>query len=100
MKVYTKIVYDKDDNLIEEHSYNYNGPVAQARKIPWKKGAEPIFQKKAKALKKLTDQGTNSYLETFQNDFDYAENISQSIKGDRADAMLKPGFAKKSEVEM
>ena len=33
MKVYTKIVYDKDDNIIEEHSYNYNGPVSQARPI-------------------------------------------------------------------
>ena len=31
MKVYTKIVYDKDDNIIEEHSYNYNGPVSQVR---------------------------------------------------------------------
>ena len=31
MKVYTKIVYDKDDNIIEEHSYDYNGSVSQAR---------------------------------------------------------------------
>ncbi len=31
MKVYTKIVYDKDDNIIEENSYDYDGPVAQAR---------------------------------------------------------------------
>ena len=31
MKVYTKIVYDKDDNIIQEQSYDYNGPVAQAR---------------------------------------------------------------------
>ena len=31
MKVYTKIVYDKDDNIIEEQSYDYNGPVAQAK---------------------------------------------------------------------
>ncbi len=30
MKVYTKIVYDKDDNIIEEHSYNYKGPVSRA----------------------------------------------------------------------
>ena len=28
MKVYTKIVYDKDNNIIEEHSYDYNGPVS------------------------------------------------------------------------
>ena len=34
MKVYTKIVYDKNDNIIEEHSYNYKGPVSQARKLP------------------------------------------------------------------
>ena len=33
MKVYTKIVYDKDDNIIEEHSYNYNGPVSQAKPL-------------------------------------------------------------------
>ena len=39
MKVYTKIVYDKDDNIIEEHSYDYNGPVAQAK---FKKGPGQI----------------------------------------------------------
>ena len=32
MKVYTKIVYDKDDNIIEEQSYDYNGPVSQTKK--------------------------------------------------------------------
>jgi hypothetical protein len=32
MKVYNKIVYDKDNNIIEEDSYDYDGPVAQARK--------------------------------------------------------------------
>ena len=39
MKVYTKIVYDKDDNIIEEQSYDYNGPVAQAK---FKKGPGQI----------------------------------------------------------
>ena len=32
MKVYTKIVYDKDNNIIEEQSFDYTGSVAQARK--------------------------------------------------------------------
>ena len=32
MKVYTKIVYDKDDNIIEEQSYDYNGPVSHTKK--------------------------------------------------------------------
>ena len=30
MKIYKKIVYDKDDNIIEEDSYEYQGKVAQA----------------------------------------------------------------------
>ena len=29
MKIYTKIVYDKNNNIIEEHSYDYQGEVAQ-----------------------------------------------------------------------
>lgn len=31
MKVYKKIVYDKNDNIIEEDSYEYNGPIAEAK---------------------------------------------------------------------
>ena len=30
MKIYKKIVYDKDDNIIESESYEYHGKVAQA----------------------------------------------------------------------
>jgi hypothetical protein len=30
MKIYNKIVWDKDGNVIEEDSYEYEGPVAQA----------------------------------------------------------------------
>ena len=30
MKIYKKIVYDKDDNIIESESYEYHGEVAQA----------------------------------------------------------------------
>ena len=30
MKIYKKIVYDKNDNIIEENSYEYHGQVAQA----------------------------------------------------------------------
>ena len=80
MKVYTKIVYDKDDNLIEEHFYNYNGPVAQAKKIPWKKGAEPIFQKKAKALKRYTDQGVKSRMQTIESSAWITKNQKGSKK--------------------
>ena len=30
MKIYKKIVLDKNDNIIEEHSYDYEGPIAHA----------------------------------------------------------------------
>ena len=29
MKIYTKIVYDINDNIIEEESFEYNGPIAK-----------------------------------------------------------------------
>lgn len=41
MKVYNKIVYDKDNNIIEEDSYDYDGPVAQARKSYQKSTKRP-----------------------------------------------------------
>ena len=50
MKVYTKIVYDKDDNIIEEHSYNYKGPVSQATKM-WE-----VTRKKLKKASKIKPQ--------------------------------------------
>jgi hypothetical protein len=45
MKVYTKIVYDKDDNIIEQHSYDYDGPVSHA-------GPKTKIQSKLRASKK------------------------------------------------
>ena len=30
MKIYNKVVYDKDDNVLLEDSYQYNGPIAKA----------------------------------------------------------------------
>ena len=27
MKIYNKIIYDKNDNIIYEDSYDYNGPI-------------------------------------------------------------------------
>ena len=33
MKIYTKIVLDKNNNLLEEKFYNYNGDIASAMGI-------------------------------------------------------------------
>ena len=29
MKIYNKVIYDKDNNIIFEDSFNYNGPIAK-----------------------------------------------------------------------
>jgi len=46
MKIYNKIVYDKDLNIIEEDSYEYNGPVARA--VSKGTGGAHLNQKNAK----------------------------------------------------
>tara|TARA_R110002012_G_scaffold58835_1_gene153038 strand:+ start:202 stop:327 length:126 start_codon:yes stop_codon:yes gene_type:complete len=30
MKIYNKIIYDKNDNIIYEDSFDYNGPITKA----------------------------------------------------------------------
>ena len=50
MKVYTKIVYDKDDNIIEEHSYNYKGPVSHQAGKSWE-----MVEKALKKASKIPD---------------------------------------------
>ena len=57
MKVYTKIVYDKDDNIIEEQSYDYNGPVSHTKKS-WEKLIKTDKYKKHKA--KIEEMKKNS----------------------------------------
>lgn len=43
MKIYNKIVFDKDDNIIEEDSYEYSGPIAHCGGgNPIKKIIKPI----------------------------------------------------------
>ena len=61
MKVYTKIVYDKDDNIIEEHSYNYNGPVSQANAAK-QAAALKARQAKIRASKKATNAMDDAML--------------------------------------
>jgi len=34
MKIYNKIIWDKDFNIIEEDSYEYEGPVAYTKSAP------------------------------------------------------------------
>lgn len=57
MKVYNKIVYDKDMNIIEEDSYEYSGPVAECKGgggNPIKKVFKAVTKVFKKIIKKIT----------------------------------------------
>tara|TARA_Y100000748_G_scaffold165972_1_gene138833 strand:+ start:199 stop:480 length:282 start_codon:yes stop_codon:yes gene_type:complete len=58
MKIYTKILIDKDDNLIEEKYFNYIGPMSYAGihyDFKSTRGAKAM-EKKAKREKKLLER--------------------------------------------
>mgnify|MGYP001293635071 CR=1 FL=1 len=58
MKIYTKIVLDKNNNLIEENYYNYNGPLAFCG-IHYTYGANKgnkLMEKQAKKEKRLAEK--------------------------------------------
>ena len=58
MKIYTKIVLDKDNNLVEEMYFNYTGPIALAGiHYDYKstKGNK-LMEKQAKREKKLAEK--------------------------------------------
>ena len=58
MKIYTKILLDKDNNLIEERYFNYSGPISYAGihyDFKSTRGAKAM-EKQAKREKKLAER--------------------------------------------
>ena len=58
MKIYTKIILDKNNNVIEEYFYNYSGPISQAGihyDFKSTKGMK-LMEKQAKREKKLAER--------------------------------------------
>ena len=59
MKIYTKIVLDKNNNLLEEIFFNYRGNIASAMGIHYTYGANKgnkLMEKQAKREKKLAEK--------------------------------------------
>ena len=59
MKVYTKIILDKNNNVIYEDSYDYNGSILMTMGIHYTFGANKgnrLMEKKAKREKKLAEK--------------------------------------------
>ena len=60
MKIFTKIILDKNSNIIEEHYYNYFGSISECGihyNFKSTRGAKAM-EKKAKREKKLADKRT------------------------------------------
>tara|TARA_B100000963_G_scaffold87835_1_gene75410 strand:+ start:125 stop:421 length:297 start_codon:yes stop_codon:yes gene_type:complete len=58
MKIYTKIILDKNNNILEENSYEYNGPLSLCGihyNYASLKGSK-LMEKKAKREKKLAER--------------------------------------------
>ena len=59
MKIYTKIILDKNDSLLQEEFYYYNGNIANAMGIHYTYGANKgnkLMEKQAKREKKLAEK--------------------------------------------
>ena len=59
MKIYTKIVLDKNNNLLEEKYFNYKGSIANVMGIHYTYGANKgnkLMEKQAKREKKLAEK--------------------------------------------
>ena len=59
MKIYTKIVLDKNNSLLEEKFYNYEGNIANAMGIHYTYGANKgnkLMEKQAKKEKRLAEK--------------------------------------------
>ena len=59
MKIYTRIVLDKDNNLLEEKSYDHEGNISNAMGIHYTYGANKgnkLMEKQAKREKKLAEK--------------------------------------------
>ena len=59
MKIYTKIVLDKNNKLLQEKSYEYQGNIANAMGIHYTYGANKgnkLMEKQAKKEKRLAEK--------------------------------------------
>ena len=95
MKVYKKIVYDKDMNVIEEDSYDYKGPVTECKGGGGGNPVKRVFKKVSKIFKKIIKKITSFVGDVFGfvlkpfglpelGGFD-ADNIASGVK------LTKPG---------
>ena len=59
MKIYTKIILNKNNSLLEEEFYDYNGSIANAMGIHYTYGANKgnkLMEKQAKKEKRLAEK--------------------------------------------
>ena len=88
MKIYKRIVLDKDDNVIEAELYDYEGPVAEAKGGSFNpfKAVTNIFKKAfqliGKVIKGIVSAVTSPFgMNISTPDYDIGQNQAEQIQG-------------------
>ena len=82
MKIYTKIVLDKNDCLLKEEFYHYNGNIANAMGIHYTYGANKgnkLMEKQAKKEKRLAEKKAKKAERLFQDGIKKEEPKEKTI---------------------
>ncbi len=95
MKIYKKIVWDKDGKVIEEDSYEYNGPITEMKGNPIKSAAKAVkkavkgFVKGAVDLGRSIISGVSSLVSGFIGIFGMSYDMPSFTGGENFEASLQ-----------
>ena len=86
MKIYTKIILDKNNNILEENSYEYNGPLCLCGihyNFASLKG-QKLMEKKAKREKKLAERKAKREKKLGEDGIKKAEDKTKALDPSKA----------------
>ena len=86
MKIYTKIILDKNNNILEENSYEYNGPLGFCGihyNFASTKG-QKLMEKKAKREKKLAERKAKREKKLGEDGIKKAEDKTKALDPSKA----------------
>ena len=86
MKIYTKIILDKNNNILQENSYEYNGPLCLCGihyNFASLKG-QKLMEKKAKREKKLAERKAKREKKLGEDGIKKAEDKTKALDPSKA----------------
>ena len=93
MKIYTKIILDKNNNLLEEEYFNYKGNIEYAMGIHYTYGANKgnkLMEKQAKREKKLAEKKAKRALKEGPKEEEAKPKVLDTSKPITLDFLTNP----------